>query len=117
MTRPLSLLLSGWLSFAIAAEVFGGDSLTLAQNSAATVTYQCVANQTLAVRIIPALPGKVEEVQMTLPDKSVLTLPRVVSASGAKYSNGTFTFWSKGNTAFVEQGDTVVLKDCVTIPE
>jgi membrane-bound inhibitor of C-type lysozyme len=113
MTRPLSLLLSGWLSFPIS----GGASLTLAQNPAATITYQCAANQTLAVRVIPATPGKGEEVQLTLPDKSALTLPRVVSASGAKYSNGNFTFWSKGNTAFVEQGDAVVLKDCVTIPE
>jgi membrane-bound inhibitor of C-type lysozyme len=117
MTRPLFLLLSGWLSLAIAAEASSGAALTLAQNPAATITYQCAANQTLAVTVIPASPGKGEEVQLTLPDKSALTLPRVVSASGAKYSNGTFTFWSKGNTAFVEQGETVVLKDCVTIPE
>jgi uncharacterized membrane protein len=30
-------------------------------------------------------------------------LPRVVSASGAKYSDGSLTFWTKGDTASFEQ--------------
>lgn len=66
------------------------------------VTYQCAANQTLAVTLLPPTPDKTEQVQLTLADQSTLTLPQVVSGLGAKYSSGCFTFWSKGNTAFVE---------------
>ena len=41
--------------------------------------------------------------------EGVRNLPLVVSASGAKYSDGTLTFWSKGDTATFERaGSTPV---------
>lgn len=40
------------------------------------------------------------------------TLTLVQSASGAKYSNGTLTFWSKGNEAFLMSGDSVIHSIC-----
>ncbi|MBW7984376.1 MliC family protein [Enterobacillus tribolii] len=49
-------------------------------------------------------------------DGTPLTLPQTVSASGARYSNGTYTFWSKGNKAFIERNDKVVVDDCTLQP-
>ena len=39
-------------------------------------------------------------------------LPQVEAASGAKYSDGTLTWWEKGDTGLVMQGDSVSLRDC-----
>lgn len=38
-------------------------------------------------------------------------LPRVVSASGAKYSDGSLTFWTKGDTAVLERAGSPIV-DC-----
>jgi putative lipoprotein len=38
---------------------------------------------------------------LTLPTREI-TLPHVQAASGAKYSDGTVTFWNKGNSARLE---------------
>ena len=54
-----------------------------------------------------------EAVAVTLPDGVTAVLPQVISASGARYSNGATTLWNKGNTVFIMKGDVVVLKDCV----
>lgn len=43
----------------------------------------------------------------------LLELPHVRSASGAKYSDGETTFWSKGIQAFITTHDKVSHKDCV----
>ena len=42
-----------------------------------------------------------------------LRLKSAVSASGAKYSDGHHTWWSKGKTGFLKIGDVVVLRGCV----
>lgn len=39
-------------------------------------------------------------------------LRRVVSASGARYSDGKTTFWSKGDTAMVESNGQIALRGC-----
>jgi membrane-bound inhibitor of C-type lysozyme len=49
---------------------------------------------------------------VTLPDGTV-TLPRAESASGARYSDGTTTFWNKGDEAFVEVNGETVYDNCV----
>ena len=51
-----------------------------------------------------------EEIFLFLPD-TTLTLPHVRSGSGAKYGEGTTTFWSRGEEAFLERGSETV--DCV----
>lgn len=40
-------------------------------------------------------------------------LPRVISASGARYSDGAYTFWMKGERAFVQRGERVIVDDCL----
>lgn len=45
-------------------------------------------------------------------DGKPLTLTQTVSASGARYSDGNYVFWSKGNSAFVERNEKIVINDC-----
>lgn len=40
-------------------------------------------------------------------------LPQVIVGSGIKYSDGKYTFWSKGKNAFVERADKIIINDCV----
>jgi len=62
---------------------------------------------------VPAtFDNEAENVTITLPD-GTLTLPQVVAASGARYSDGTTTFWNKGNEATLEVNGTVVYESCV----
>lgn len=89
---------------------------TALADTARPVIYQCPPNQVLTA-VFQSPPGEPTKVQLTLPDQRTLTLPQTPSGSGAKYSDGTFTFWSKGNTALLEQGDRVLYQDCVTFPE
>jgi membrane-bound inhibitor of C-type lysozyme len=39
-------------------------------------------------------------------------LPRAISGSGARYSDGRLTFWNKGREAFVQRGDSIVYRAC-----
>ena len=45
----------------------------------------------------------------------VYELPRVEAASGAKYSDGKVTFWSKAGGAIIEVGDEVIQGGCVLV--
>lgn len=45
---------------------------------------------------------------------SKYTLKRVKSASGEKYSDDTNTWWSKGDTGFLQIGDVTLLKNCTS---
>ena len=54
-----------------------------------------------------------QTVTVALPDGTV-TLPRAESASGARYSDGTTTFWNKGDEALVEVNGEIVYQECVT---
>ncbi len=46
-------------------------------------------------------------------DGKQLKLKQVEAASGTKYSDGQYTFWSKGPAAFVQRGEVIILDDCV----
>lgn len=97
----------------------------LAQAPVATVEYSCAQGKSLSAayfdgptRTAPdgrPIPGG--RVILTLADGKKLTLPQTLSGSGIRYANEgeTFVFWSKGDTAFVEEGanQTVTYKDCV----
>src|SRR5262249_37165929 len=62
------------------------------------------------------------KVDLVLSDGRKLSLPQTISGSGARYANAdeTFVFWNKGNTAFIEEGNTNVdnppqtYSNCVT---
>ncbi|HQS15080.1 MliC family protein [Reyranella sp.] len=90
-----------------------------------TVRYQCQQNKTIVADFYDGkssvgpdgrpIPGGLAVVQLS--DGRKFSLPQTLSASGIRYadSSGTFVFWSKGDTAFVEEGanQTVTYRDCV----
>lgn len=45
-------------------------------------------------------------------DNKMLNLKQGVSASGARYTDGIYVFWSKGDTATVYKRDSIVLNNC-----
>ncbi|WP_145573724.1 MliC family protein [Yersinia alsatica] len=71
--------------------------------------YQCGTTKLTVMQ-----DNKQDKVSFVL-DGEQLTLPQVRAASGSKYSDGHYTFWSKGNSAFVERGDKIIINDCVLI--
>lgn len=47
-----------------------------------------------------------------LMDGEQLTLKQVLAMTGAKYSDGKYTFWSKGQNAYLERNGKVIMSDC-----
>lgn len=56
------------------------------------------------------------QVKLKLSDGRELTIPQVISASGARYANSdeTFIFWNKGDGAFIEESGQTTYQDCTT---
>jgi membrane-bound inhibitor of C-type lysozyme len=91
----------------------------------ATVQYSCANGKSLVAayfdgptRTAPdgrPIPGG--RVELTLADGKKLALPQTLSGSGIRYANEgeSFVFWSKGDTAFVEEGPNraVTYENCV----
>lgn len=103
-TGTISLV---FLSFAVPIVVQAQD--------AAVQTYQCSPSEKIVVKTVPG--SQPPTLDVTLPDGRAVTLPQAQSASGSKYSNGAITFWSKGNTALVEEGGDAKWRDCVKLPQ
>ncbi len=55
------------------------------------------------------------KVTLVLSDGRNLTLPQVISASGARYANAdeSIVFWNKGNTAFMTEAGKTTFANCV----
>ncbi|MGD9885914.1 MAG: MliC family protein [Reyranella sp.] len=105
--------------------LFIGAASAQTATPVSTVQYACAQGRSLSAeyftgptRTAPSgapIPGG--HVILTLADGKKLTLPQTLSGSGIRYANadGSFVFWSKGDTAFVEEGAnrTVTYADCV----
>ncbi len=63
-----------------------------------TYVYQCNDGLRFTARI------EGEKAWLFLPSGTI-SLPHVEAASGAKYSDGSFTFWTKGESAMLEGGN------------
>jgi len=77
--------------------------------TAAMVTYQCPDGELIEAEY----RDEDAEVVVGLPNQEPIALPQVEAASGAKYSDGTTTFWSKGNQVLVEVDGETILSDCI----
>lgn len=53
---------------------------------------------------------------LVLSDERAMSVPRAVSASGARYAKAdeTFVFWNKGDTAFITENNVTTFANCVT---
>jgi membrane-bound inhibitor of C-type lysozyme len=90
-----------------------------------TVRYQCQQNKTMVADFYDGkstvgpdgrpIPGG--RVLVQLSDGRKFSLPQTLSGSGIRYadSSESMVFWSKGDTAFVEEGPNkaVTYRDCV----
>jgi len=126
MTRPLALAATLLLTPAVAA-CNDGPPLKAPSPDApmSTVRYQCQQGKTIVADYFDGkssvgadgrpIPGG--RVMVQLSDGRKFSLPQTLSGSGIRYadSSGSFVFWSKGDTAFVEEGanQTVTYRDCV----
>ena len=72
-----------------------------------TLEYQCDDDKPLSVK----LDNSRQQVSFVYDDKS-LTLDQGLSASGARYTDGIYVFWSKGDSATVYKRDRIVLNNC-----
>jgi membrane-bound inhibitor of C-type lysozyme len=81
-----------------------------ATNSEGTLaTFTCPTGETITA-VFASDPA--DSVTVTLPEQTAIALPRVEAASGAKYSDGTTTFWEKGGEAMVEVNGEITLQSC-----
>lgn len=77
------------------------------QAQSRVVNYQCAGGRTFRVAY------STDAAQLMRSSDDSLTLPNVVSASGARYSNGEVTLFTKGNQAFIEENGQQTYRDCV----
>jgi membrane-bound inhibitor of C-type lysozyme len=69
--------------------------------------YECDEGKLLLVEV----NQRDESVMLTISGKWYY-LPKVPSASGAKYSDGNNTFWSKGESAIIELDNKITYQNC-----
>ena len=93
-----------------------------------SVQFLCQGGKTIAASFTsgsaaaqPATSGQPPvpngSVALTLSDGRTMTLPQTISADGIRYANAdeSFVFWSKGNGAFIQEGNTNTYNNCVVL--
>ena len=101
MNRALNIILCNIVLYGCAHTPPDNTAQTetpAAETQARTFVYECPDEFSFVART------ETGRVWLFLPGKTI-DLPHVPSASGAKYSNGSDTFWSKADEAFIETGD------------
>lgn len=77
----------------------------------ASVDYACGDGKAIAATYYA------DHVDLKLSDGRAMSLPQTMSGSGIRYADAdeTIVFWSKGNTAFVTEGDpnSPTFRNCV----
>ncbi|MDA8480061.1 C-type lysozyme inhibitor [Citrobacter sp. Awk 4] len=71
-----------------------------------TLEYQC-DEKPLTVKL-----NKTRQEVRFIYDNQQQTLTQGVSASGARYTDGIYVFWSKGDSATIYKRDRIVLNNC-----
>jgi membrane-bound inhibitor of C-type lysozyme len=76
-------------------------------------TFSCRDNKSI---IATFYPKEDKEVHLVLSDGRTLSLPHVISGSGARYAltDESIVFWNKGTTAFITEGSSTTYIDCDT---
>ncbi|MDE2019271.1 MAG: MliC family protein [Patescibacteria group bacterium] len=78
-----------------------------------TALFSCDGSKTIAATFYPTDDKYVD---LVLSDGTKISLPRAMSASGARYAKAdeSFVFWNKGDTAFITENGTTTYSNCVT---
>jgi membrane-bound inhibitor of C-type lysozyme len=70
------------------------------------ISYQCEGGERIVARYYSLSDKSLHFVKVTMPDGQEYTLPNVLSASGARYTNDhLWVWWTKGESAFAETRD------------
>lgn len=76
---------------------------TLTVTGGAPIAYQCANDQKVQVSYYALSDDSLNFIKLALPDGKDYTLPQVVSASGARYTDEhEAVWWNKGSEGFVE---------------
>ncbi len=83
-----------------------------------TYTFACASDKTIRATFHTDKDPRVDLV-LNNGDTDVnwsFSLPQVISASGAKYANSddSMIFWTRGDTAFIQDRGNVTYTDCIT---
>lgn len=108
-TSVVTLALAG-LALAGCNSPTPGDTAATPDEAAVSreiAVFECPGGETITAEFDGA-----ETAVVTLPDQEPVTLAATEAASGARYSDGTTTFWNKGDEALVEVNDEIVLSEC-----
>jgi membrane-bound inhibitor of C-type lysozyme len=75
--------------------------------------FECEGGKSITATFYPTDDAFVD---LVLSDERKMSVPRAISASGARYANAdeSFVFWNKGDTAFITEGETTTFAGCVT---
>ncbi|WP_455819277.1 MliC family protein [Pseudomonas cerasi] len=79
---------------------------TAPQEQVETLHYTC---GTLPLTV--KMDNSKSEVSLIL-DGHPLVLKQQPAASGARYGDEHYVFWSKGDSAFIERNDKIIINDC-----
>ncbi|AEB09075.1 MliC family protein [Desulfobacca acetoxidans] len=99
-----ALILLGLVRSDLGAVTTGDAECT---QSSKVFNYLCEDGKSFTLTLLP----DEDSVLLTLEGKP-MKLPRVVSASGDRYSNGRTSVWLKGNEAFIEIDGKIIIKNC-----
>ena len=79
---------------------------TLTVNGGEPIVYRCENGDRIVARYYSLSDGSLHFVKVLLPDGREYTLPQVLSASGARYTDDRMvTWWIKGDSVRVEMRD------------
>jgi len=120
--KKRAALLSGVFLIALLLLPAGGNSgPALSVVGGEPVVYGCGGDRVTA-RYYSLSDESLRFVKILLPDGREYTLPQVVSASGARYTDDMeLLWWVKGDSAYVEMRDAqgewkVLYRECSVIP-
>ena len=76
------------------------------------ISYQCENNVSITVHYINT-DNQAPRVNVRLQNNQY-ELPLAPSGSGARYSDGKYTWWNKGKTGFFEADEKITVANCVS---
>jgi membrane-bound inhibitor of C-type lysozyme len=77
-----------------------------------TFAYACSDGSVLSVHYYALSDGSLRFARLRLQNGTELTLPQLISGSGARYSDGHTTFWIVGNRATLTASDSPKRVEC-----
>lgn len=103
------ILIAAWYAI---TQSGNSDTADTSSGDVITAVFTCEGGRSMDV----TFDNEKDTVRLILSDGRDLTVPRAISASGARYANmdESFVFWNKGDSAFIEELGTMTYSGCVT---